>query len=400
MTESADISTWLSKRLARIDAAHLRRPKRTVKALPDAWCEVDGQRLRNLAANDYLNLAHDRRLLEAARNALDDAGVGSTSSAMVAGRSEWQDRLEQRIARFEQREDAIVFPTGYAANMGVLTSLAGPDTAIFSDRLNHASLIDGCRLTKATRSIYDQNCLSELSDQLASAHSARMRIIVTDGVFSMDGNVAPLVALSDLATEHDAFIVVDEAHATGVFGANGRGSVEHCGIEDTVGLCTGTLSKALGCLGGFVSGSRDMIDHLWHSARTQFFSTALPPSICAAACAALEIVATEPERRTKLMKHSALLRQLLNEIGGVVVPHGAGPIIPVILNDPALATSVAARMREKGYFVGAIRPPTVPAGTSRLRISLSTAIDADEIHELASAVADSIGHTSLQMHSK
>ena len=372
---------WLTKYNQRVDDRHLRRPRRVVRTLPDGWCEINGRRVRNLASNDYLNLAHDERLVHAAQDALIKSGVGSTSSALVAGRSEWQDCLEERLAAFEGREAALVFPTGYAANLGTLSALLTTDAVVFSDRLNHASLIDGCRLSKARREIYEHTQLDALRERLSHATPFEPRFLVTDGVFSMDGNLAPLPGLVTLADEFSAVLVVDEAHGTGVLGREGRGAAEHLGVHHRIDVGVGTLSKALGGMGGFVTGSRSLIDCLWHAARTQFFSTALPPAICAAACAALEIVQEEPQRRRQVTESAAALRNGLRE-QGLTVPDGHGPIVPVILREPELTTRVAMRLLEDGFFVGAIRPPTVPPNTSRLRISLSAAVDIAEVEQL------------------
>lgn len=375
MTESL---AWMSEELADLESAGLRRRRRVVTPQSNGRCEIDGREVWNFADNDYLSLAHDPRVIQAAQTAAGESGVGAAASALVTGRTHWHDRLEAKLAVFEGTEAAILFPTGYAANLGVISAVIDRNDAVFSDRLNHASLIDGCRLSKAAVTIYDRGYLDELSRALTAASSSRRRLIVTDSLFSMDGDVAPLAELCDLAETHDAMLMIDEAHATGIFGEHGRGLAEQAGVEERVSLHVGTLSKAIGASGGFVAGSDELIQWLWNHARTQVFSTALPPPICAAAVAALDVIASEPQRRQELLARSARFHTAVREMGFNTIDAAIGPIVPVILNDPNSAMQAAHRLEERGYLVGAIRPPTVPAGTSRLRITLSWA-HSDEI---------------------
>ncbi len=364
---------WLKPELDRLHEQRLFRRVREVTSLPEAWCLVEGRRLRNFAGNDYLNLSHDPRVIEAACVAAQEAGTGSTASALVCGRTPWHAALETQLAQFKGEEAAILFPTGYAANLGTLAALAGTEDIVLCDRLNHASLVDGCRLSGAKFRVYRHDDLAGLEAQLHKATGFRRRLIVTDSVFSMDGDVAPLPELCALAERFDALLIVDEAHATGVFGTDGHGIAEAQGVAGRVSVSIGTLSKALGGLGGFVAGSTDLIDYLRNHARPQMFSTALPPAQCAAASAALRIIQAEPERRQLLLKGSARLAQSLRDAGLNLGGQPAGPIIPVLLNDPAKALAVARELESAGYLVAAIRPPTVPQGTSRLRITLTTA---------------------------
>ena len=372
---------------------------RCVTPLPDGWCGIDGAKVRNVASNDYLNLAQDPRLIEAAQIALNDSGVGSGASALVAGRGPWQEKLEEKLAEFEQTESALVFPTGYAANVGSLATLISADDTIFCDRLNHASLVDGCRMPGARLRVYRHDQLDILERELKKARADTQKWIVTDGVFSMDGVVAPLPELCDLAERFGAFVVVDEAHGTGVLGENGRGATELTDTEDRVAVRVGTLSKAVGCLGGFVAGSRVLIDLLRNSARTQMFSTALPPAICAAACRALEIIRSEPERKETLHQLAELLRaELLHfdlTISVSELSECRGPIVPVIIGDPAPTLAAGQRLLKEGFFVGTIRPPTVPNGTSRLRISLNSGLREGDIRALVVAVARSASESTM-----
>lgn len=382
--------SWVAEALGERRQQQLLRARRCVTPLPDGWCEVDGRQLRNFASNDYLNLAQDPRLIEAARTALSTGGVGAKASALVSGRTPWHAQLEHVLAAFEHQEAAVVFPTGYAANVGTLTALIGREDVVFCDRLNHASLIDGCRLSQARMRVYRHDALRKLEDHLQSATGFRRRYIVTDTVFSMDGDIAPLAALCDLADRHEAILIVDEAHGTGVFGEMGRGVCEACGIEDRVPVRIGTLSKAVGSAGGFVSGAQSLVDYLWNEARTQVFSTASPPPICAASSAAIEIIQTEPQRRIHLHALGEQFLRALQE-SSIRVPTGVtGPIVPIILNDPEAAVAVAGTLAERGFLVAAIRPPTVPAGTSRLRITLTAGHDEQAVTSLAAEIADAL----------
>jgi len=383
---------WLSDELNRLKAEGLLRRRRIVNPLPDGACELDGAGLLNFATNDYLGLAGDARLRAAAVEAQDDAGTGARASALVCGRTRWHERLENELARFEGTEAALVFPTGYAANVGTLTALIQPDDVVFCDRLNHASLIDGCRLSGARFRVYRHDRLEVLERELQSGQPAgHRRWIVTDTVFSMDGALAPLPELCALAERYGARLIVDEAHGTGVFGERGRGVCETTQTEHRVAARIGTLSKAVGTLGGFVAGSQILIEWLWNSARSQMFSTALPAPVCAAATESLRIIQAEPERRIQLLDRSQLLRDELERVGCPPMVRSCGPIVPVVLGAPAETTAAAARMEAEGFLVAAIRPPTVPQGTSRLRMSVSSAHSELAVKALAIAVARAVG---------
>ena len=371
---------WLNSDLQRLRDDGLWRDVRTIKSLPDGWCEVDGRRVRNLSSNDYLNLAHDPRVIAAAKEALDESGVGAGASALVSGRSPWHERLESAICDFEGAEAAVLFPTGYAANVGTISAMVGDQDVVFCDRLNHASLVDGCRMSGASLRVYRHDRLEILERELKKSSGGRRRWIVTDAVFSMDGDLAPLVELCDLAEGFDARVIVDEAHGTGVFGANGRGVCEHCDVEERVAVRIGTLSKAVGTLGGFVACSAPVRDWLWHSARTQVFSTALPPAVCAAATKSFELIRDEPERRQRLHRLSADLRERVAER---LSSEGEGPIVPIRVEHPEVTQRIAAELLEAGFLVGAIRPPTVPQGTSRLRICMTAACEDGEVAGLS-----------------
>lgn len=387
---SPELPEWIEDDLQKIRDAGLFRSRRTFKPLPGGRCILDGQTLINLSSNDYLDLAHDPRLIAAATSALSEMGVGARASALVSGRTEWHEELETQLAQFEGTESAILFPSGYAANLGVVSALATEQDTVFCDRMNHASLIDGCRLSGARLRVYRNGRLGRLRRELEKASTDGKRIIVTDSVFSMDGNQAPLIRLCELAEEYRAILVIDEAHGTGVWGASGRGLAEECGVEERVTVRIGTLSKAVGAMGGFVAGSSELIDWLWNRVRTQIYSTALPPAICAAACQSLEIIQAEPDRRRVLHDQSEFLRNELQHRTLVSIPPASGPIIPIILKDPDVTMQVAAELQEAGFLVGAIRPPTVPEGTSRLRISITCAHQRDDLERFLKALDRSL----------
>jgi 8-amino-7-oxononanoate synthase len=349
-------------------------------------CAPGERPLVNFASNDYLGLACDRRVVAAGVRAAEDFGWGASASPLVAGwRTPHQD-LAEALARFEQTEAAVLFPTGYAANVGTIAALAGRGDALFSDRLNHACLIDGARLSGAQIFVYQHADSQNLTALLAQERGRfRRALVMTDGVFSMDGDLAPLAELADIAERFDAILLVDEAHGTGVFGPDGRGACSRCGVAERVPVRIGTLSKALGSAGGFVAGSRRLCDWLVNHARPLIYSTALPAAVAAAAHEALEISQREPWRRARVHALGDRLRSALTN-AGIDVGRSTGPIVPVVLGDPERTIEAARGLRERGLLVSAIRPPSVPAGTSRLRISLTAAHAEDDVDNLADAI--------------
>jgi 8-amino-7-oxononanoate synthase len=337
----------------------------------------DGGSLVNFGSNDYLGLASDPRVIEAACSAAVRYGWGSGASPLVSGWREPHQALAEELARFEGAEAVALFPSGYAANLGAIASVVGPGDAVYSDRLNHASLIDGARLSGARLRIYPHGDADRLGSILKrDAGRFRRSLIATDGVFSMDGDLAPLADLAALAGRFGAMFLVDEAHGTGVFGPGGRGASSACGIADRVDVKVGTLSKALGSIGGFVAGSSRLIDWLVNHARPMIYSTALPPPAAAAALRALEIARDEPWRRAHVFHLARGLRQALPALGP------GGPIVPVLIGEPARAVEVASRLRDRGLLVPAIRPPTVPERTARLRVSLTAGHRPDDLQRL------------------
>jgi 8-amino-7-oxononanoate synthase len=350
---------------------------------------VRGAGLVNFAANDYLGLAADPRVIDAAREAAGAFGWGAGASPLVSGWSGAHQELAEALAEFERVEAVALFPTGFAANLGTIAALVGPGDGVYLDRLDHASLIDGARLSGARLRVYPHGEAERLGAILGRDRERgrfRRTLIATDGVFSMDGDLAPLADLADLAERFGAMLLVDEAHGTGVFGPDGRGAAAACGVAERVHVRVGTLSKALGSLGGFVAGSRRLIDWLTNHARTLVYSTALPPAAAAAAAAALGIARAEPWRRARVLQGGRSLVAALGRAGLTIGP-SAGSIVPVMFGTPELAMARAEHLLGRGLYVPAIRPPTVPAGTSRLRISLSAAHRDSDLAALVDALS-------------
>jgi 8-amino-7-oxononanoate synthase len=384
-----DPLAWLDDELAALDQRQLRR--RLVTRLGDQGPEIalagdsGTERLVNFGSNDYLSLAADPRVAAAASLVIAEVGFGAGASPLICGHTSQHAALETRLAQFTGCEGALVFSSGFAANVGTIAALVGRGDAVFSAAANHASLIDGCRLSRAEVVVFPHEDLATLEQQLAAAAHVRRRLIVCDSLFSMDGDAAPLADLAALAEQHRAMLLVDEAHATGVFGPSGAGLVEELGLEQHVHVRVGTLSKALGSAGGFVAGRRLLIDWLVNRARPYVFSTAHPPAVAAAAIAALDIVAAEPQRRRRLLDLADGLRQELSAQGWNV-GRSTSQIVPVIVGSAERALELAAELRRQGFFVPAIRPPSVMEGTSRLRVSLCSGHTQEDVARLAAAL--------------
>ena len=377
---------WIAEALDQLAAAGLERPKRTRDGRQGATVDLDGRRLVNVGSNDYLGYAGDVRLTKAASKAACAEGFGAGASPLVSGHSRAHERLERAIASLLDVPASVTFPSGFAANSATIAALVGPGDAIFSDERNHASIIDGCRLSRTDVHIYPHRDVAALDALLAAEGTAhRRRLIVTDTLFSMDGTLAPLADLCDVARRHHAMLMVDEAHATGVFGLRGSGLVEEAGCADGVHVRTGTLSKALGAAGGFVAGHAELIRWLRHSARAWIFSTAHPPAVAAAATRAIELVAEEPHRRAELLARATAFRDRLAaarlDLGGA-----EAQIVPVVAGTAEAAVALSARLAEAGFFVPAIRPPSVPHGRSLIRASLSWLHPQSDLDQLADAI--------------
>ncbi len=348
--------------------------------------EVDGRALVNLCSNDYLGLAAHPAIRAAAADAVAREGAGSGAARLVAGDLPVHRALEARLAAWKGREAALLFGAGYLANAGVPAALVGRHDAIFSDELNHASIVDGCLLARAELVRYRHGDADELAGLLARSR-ARRKLVITDAVFSMDGDAAPLRELADACDRHGAMLYVDEAHSAGVLGPGGAGLAAALGVSDRVDVHMGTLGKALGAFGAYVAGDRRLIELLVSRARTFVFTTALPPAACGAALAALDLVAAEPERRGRLQELGARMKAGLAALG-FDVSRVVSPIFPVVLGTEARALAAARALRERGFFVRAIRPPPVPRGTSRLRVALSAAHAPAQVDGFLAALAD------------
>ena len=387
------MSSWLDDDLNERRRLGLYRVRRRLQSAQGAYVRWRGRDFVNFSSNDYLNYAADPRLARAAAHAARRYGCGAGASALVSGRLPPLRLLERDLAHWEGTEAALVFSSGYAANLAVVGTLAQAGDAVFSDALNHASLIDGCRLSRANVHVYRHGDLDHLAD-LLHRQAARRRFIVSDSVFSMDGDLAPLAGLLELAERHDCIVLLDEAHATGVLGEQGRGMTDllPAGAFPSERLIKiGTLSKALGSQGGFVCGSGRLIAWLVNHARPYIFSTALAPPVAAAARYAVGLVQTEPERRGHVL---ALAQRLRTDLRGLGKPVGASccQIVPVIVGDARTATELAQRLKGQGLLVPAIRPPSVPSGTARLRISLSAGHSTDDVHRLIAALSNEPAH--------
>jgi len=377
---------WIDAELAALESRGLRRSIETISPAQAAVVEVAGRRLVNLCSNDYLGLASDPRLVRAAIQATERAGAGSGAARLVAGDLPVHGELERRLASFKGAEAALLFSSGYHANLGVIAALAEREDEVFSDRLNHASIVDGCLLSRATLRRYPHRDAGALDD-LLRASRARRKLVVTDAVFSMDGDAAPLAEIADVCGRHGAMLHVDEAHSTGVLGPTGAGLAEALGVTHRVDVLMGTLGKALGSFGAFVCGEPRLRELLVSRARTFIFTTALPPAACGAALAALDVLRDEPSRRERLMALFGRMKAGLEALG-FPLPTVVAPIFPVVLGDERLALEASRRLRERGFFVRAIRPPTVPAGTSRLRVTLTAGHDEAQVDGFLGALAE------------
>lgn len=383
----------LAEGLATIELNGLLRRRRVLQTpqAPQVTWAPDGADARtslNFSSNDYLGLANHPRLRAAAHAAIDTWGVGAGASPLVSGHQRVHEEAEERFARFSGLPRALLFPSGYAANLGIVAALAGREAEVFGDRLNHACLHDGAVLSRATYTRYRHLDLEGLERSLAASR-ARVKLIATDGVFSMDGDVAPLPDLVRLAEAHEAWLLVDDAHGIGVMGARGRGSLEHFGIASPRIVYMATLGKALGGYGAFVAGSPEPIEWLLQRARTLIYSTALPPMLAAVAIAAMDLVDDEPERLGRLRALIQCFRDNAAAKGLRTLPSTTA-IQPLVLGDSARAMQVGEALAARGFLVPAIRPPTVPEGTARLRISLCADHAPTEVEALVTAIADTL----------
>lgn len=379
---------WLSEELDGLRRQNLYRTMTVLEGPQTTAVKAEGQVQCLFSSNNYLDLANDPEVKAAARGALEQYGVGAGGSRLTTGTGPLHVRLEEELARFKGREAALVFNTGYMANVGILSALAGRGDVIFSDQLNHASIIDGCRLSGAEVVIYRHNDMDDLEDKL-KLHSGRRGLIVSDGVFSMDGDLVSLPRLVELAKRYGMCTMIDEAHATGVVGDTGRGTEEHYHMEGSVDVLMGTLSKAVGSEGGFVCGSTELIQYLTNKARSFIFSTALSPVTMAAGLRGLQKIQEEPQRVVQLRNNMAFLCRELERYG--ISAQSDSAILPILVGEEKRAMAAMEELKQRGYYVSAIRYPTVARGSARLRVALMSSHTREELAGLAQALACVLG---------
>ena len=379
---------WLSEELDGLRRQNLYRTMTVLEGPQTTVVKAEGQVQCLFSSNNYLDLANDPEVKAAARGALEQYGVGAGGSRLTTGTGPLHVRLEEELARFKGREAALVFNTGYMANVGILSALVGRGDVIFSDQLNHASIIDGCRLSGAEVVIYRHNDMDDLEDKL-KLHSGRRGLIVSDGVFSMDGDLVSLPRLVELAKRYGMCTMIDEAHATGVVGATGRGTEEHYHMEGSVDVLMGTLSKAVGSEGGFVCGSAELIQYLTNKARSFIFSTALSPVTMAAGLRGLQKIQEEPQRVVQLRNNMAFLCRELERYG--ISAQSDSAILPILVGEEKRAMAAMEELKQRGYYVSAIRYPTVARGSARLRVALMSSHTREELAGLAQALACVLG---------
>jgi 8-amino-7-oxononanoate synthase len=377
--------TDIADRLEELRQAGLYRRLRLVSGPQGPRVLLDGQEVLLLCSNNYLGLADHPRVRRAAAEAAMRWGTGAGASRLICGNMTLHRRLEERLADFSRSESALLFGSGYLANTGTVAALTRAGEVVFSDELNHASIVDGCRLSRAETFVYHHRDFDHLRWGLRQAEG-RGSLIASDAVFSMDGDVAPLPELVELARRYDCRLLIDEAHATGTIGPDGRGAVAEAGLEEEVDVIVGTLGKALGSYGAYVCASREIVELLVNTARPFIFSTALPPSAVAAALAALELVLARPGRVDRLRRNGDLMRREL-AAGGLDPGESRTHILPIVVGDEDSAVELCERALERGVFAQAIRPPTVPAGTSRLRITVMATHREPELRQAANVIA-------------
>lgn len=378
----------LASRLSGLKDEGLFKTERIIEGPQGARITLsDGRQLINLCANNYLGLSGDKGLAATGAKALEKHGYGMSSVRFICGTQDVHKALEKRLAAFLGFEDAILYAACFDANTGLFETILGPRDAIISDSLNHASIIDGVRLCRAQRYRYKNADMASLEENLIAAADARYRLIATDGVFSMDGTIAPLEAICDLAEKYDAIVMVDDSHAVGFMGASGRGTLEHCGVEGRVDIVTGTLGKALGgAMGGYVAASGVLVEWLRQRSRPYLFSNTLAPVIAATSLSVLDRLAEEQGLRKRLFENAAFFRREMTKLGYELLP-GEHPIIPVMLRDPKRAQDLAAALDQLGVFVTAFSFPVVPKGQDRIRTQMSAAHSLDDLREVVAAFA-------------
>ena len=372
MPAHRNASSFICQHLESLKEKNLYRQLRVVESAQSSWVKLEGKEVLNLCSNDYLGLATHPQVTEVAAQAIRKWGCGSGASRLICGTHSFHQVLERRLAEFKGVEATLLYNSGYNANLGIISAMAGKGDCVFSDELNHASIIDGCRLSQAKVLVFPHNDMEALEGKLRWASStghAKRKLIVVDGVFSMDGDLAPLPELVNLAEKHDCLLMVDEAHATGVLGPNGRGVAALFGVEKRVPILMGTLGKALGSSGGFAAGSQELIEFLINTSRSFIFTTALPAGVVLSAQAALDVLVADPSLPLKVLENASYLRDGLNKLGYNTL-NSETQIIPLVIGDAARALEMSRLLLNEGVLATAIRPPTVPEGTCRIRTTV------------------------------
>lgn len=378
---------YISDELSKIKESGLYRELKAVENAQDTRIDIEGKTYLSFCSNNYLGLANHPSVIEAVKKAVDEYGWGACASRLVSGNMTLHEALEKEISRFKRKDAAIVFPTGYMANLGVISSLVSGGDLVISDKLNHASIIDGCRLSGADFRVYAHCNMEKLETILKKTSKYNRKLIVTDSVFSMDGDLAPLPDIVRIAKEYNAMVMVDEAHGTGVFGENGRGVVEYFNLDNEVDVVMGTLSKAIGSLGGYVCGDDDLISYLRNKARPFMYTTALPPAVCAASIASINLIQEDPSLREVLWNNVCCIKERLGSLG-VDMISSQSQIIPLLIGDTQKAVDISKLLYERGVLIPAIRPPTVPANSSRLRMTVMSSHTQDDLESLFKVLKD------------
>ena len=378
---------YISDELKTIKKSGLYRELNSVEGSQGTHLEIKGKTYLSFCSNNYLGLANNPLVIKAVKDAVGRYGWGAGASRLVSGNMRLHEVLEGEISRFKGKEASIVFPTGYMANLGTISSLVSKGDLAICDRLNHASIIDGCRLSGADFRVYPHCDMEKLENILKKSTKYPHKLIVTDTVFSMDGDIAPLPDIVRIAHKYEAMVMADEAHGTGVFGENGRGVVEHFNLSKKVSIVMGTLSKAVGSLGGYVSGDADLINFLRNKARPFMYTTALPPAVCAASIAGIKLIRKNPSLRKSLWNNVRYLKKELDLLNFNLIP-SESPIIPILIGDAKKAVDMSKLLYKKGILIPAIRPPTVPTRSSRLRMTVMSTHTRKDLERLLEVLSD------------
>ncbi|NTU26604.1 glycine C-acetyltransferase [Bacillus tequilensis] len=371
---------FLKAELDRMKENHTWQEIKQLESMQGPSVTVNHKNVIQLSSNNYLGFTSHPRLIKAAEEAVQQFGAGTGSVRTIAGTFTMHQELEKKLAAFKKTEAALVFQSGFTTNQGVLSSILTKEDIVISDALNHASIIDGIRLTKADKKVYQHVNMSDLERVLRKSMNYRMRLIVTDGVFSMDGNIAPLPDIVELAETYDAFVMVDDAHASGVLGENGRGTVNHFGLDGRVHIQVGTLSKAIGVLGGYAAGSRVLIDYLRHKGRPFLFSTSHPPAVTAACMEAIDVLLEEPEHMERLWENTAYFKSMLVKMG-LTLTQSETPILPILIGDEGAANAFSDQLLSRGVFAQSIVFPTVAKGKARIRTIITAEHSKEELDQ-------------------